>query len=316
MKRSVKIGIAVVAVLVVVVCGVLVGAGNYFVNYALAADGDGGDRDGTGGDTVNDLPASTTPTLSWVDGDHIERLTTTSDDGLSLVARWFTQADSHKWAIAVHGYHSNKESMEPTAEWYYGQGYQVLTPDLRAHGESEGDYIGMGWIDRLDILRWIDVVLEKDPQAQIVLHGVSMGAATVMMTSGEASLPANVKAVVEDCGYTSVWDIFSSELDVRFGLPDFPVMQVSSLMSSFIAGYDWKEASALEQVKKSVTPTLFIHGGADDFVPTDMVYPLYEAAACEKDILVIDGAGHAEARSTDPNAYWGAVESFLSRYIA
>ena len=87
------------------------------------------------------------------------------------------------------------------------QGWNVLLPDMRTHGESEGKYIGMGWLDRLDVLKWIDLIRERDEQAQIILHGVSMGGATVMMTSGEA-LPENVRAVIDDCGYTSVWDIF------------------------------------------------------------------------------------------------------------
>ena len=94
----------------------------------------------------------------------------------------------------------------------------AVAPDLRACGESEGDYVGMGWLDRKDVLQWIDYIIEQDPEAKIVVHGISMGAATTMMTAGE-STPDNVKAFVEDCGYTSVWDIFSSELQLRFGLP-------------------------------------------------------------------------------------------------
>ena len=201
--------------------------------------------------------------------------------------------------------------MEPYAQWYYENGYHVLSPHMRAHGDSEGAYIGMGWLDRKDMLRWIRTIITQDPQAQIVLHGVSMGAATVMMTSGE-TLPDNVKAIIEDCGYTSVWDIFSSELHVRFGLPDFPIMHVSNLVSSFKAGYSWKDASALGQVKKSRTPMLFIHGDADDFVPTDMVYPLYESATCEKQLLIVSGAGHAQSRETNSDLYWHTVETFIA----
>ena len=82
-------------------------------------------------------------------------------------------------------------------------GFTVLMPGLRGHGESTGHYIGMGWHNRLDMLRWIDEIVRDDPEAEIVLFGISMGGATVMMTSGEA-LPPNVKVIVEDCGYTSV----------------------------------------------------------------------------------------------------------------
>lgn len=319
MKKRTKILISVLCAIVLLVGGGLAFTGNYFVNYALAADGAGGDRDAAMGnemptDEGDQAPTQDTDLPTWIAQNQIETLSITSEDGLTLKGRWFRNADSHKWVIAVHGYHSNIQSMEPYAQWYYEKGYQVLTPHMRAHGDSEGDYIGMGWLDRKDMLVWINTIIKQDPQADILLHGVSMGAATVMMTSGE-TLPANVKAIVEDCGYTSVWDIFSSELKVRFGLPDFPVMHVSNLVSSLKAGYSWKDASALDQVKKSQTPILFIHGDQDDFVPTDMVYPLYEAATCEKELLIVKGAGHAESRQTDSKLYWDTVEAFVASYI-
>ena len=129
---------------------------------------------------------------------------------------------------------------------YYEAGYQVIAPDLRACGESEGDYVGMGWLDRKDVLQWIDYIIEQDPEAKIVVHGISMGAATTMMTAGE-STPDNVKAFVEDCGYTSVWDIFSSELQLRFGLPEFPILYTASGVARLRAGYSFTEASALRR---------------------------------------------------------------------
>lgn len=109
----------------------------------------------------------------------------------------------------LHGYRGDYTGALCLAEPYYEAGYQVIAPDLRACGESEGSYVGMGWLDREDILQWIDYITVRDPQAEIVIHGISMGAATTMMTAGETT-PDAVKAFVEDCGYTSVWDVFSS----------------------------------------------------------------------------------------------------------
>lgn len=88
-----------------------------------------------------------------------------------------------------------------------------------------------------------------------------MGAATTMMTAGEDT-PDQVVAFIEDCGYTSVWDIFSSELKLRFGMPKFPLMYTANLFASTKAGYSFKEASALDQVKNCKKPMLFIHGTA------------------------------------------------------
>ena len=241
--------------------------------------------------------------------------TLTSFDNLNLHAyKVLNQNDSNKWVITVHGYTSEGINMSSYAKNYYDIGYNVLIPDLRSHGLSEGDYIGMGWDDRLDIIDWINTILEYNPNAEIVLHGVSMGAATVSMVSGE-DLPSNVKAIVADCGYTSVWDEFAYQLDDLFSLPEFPILNVSSLVAKVRAGYFLGEASTLKQVAKSKTPILFIHGDEDDFVPYYMMEELYNATSSEKEMLTIKNAGHAKASEVDPETYWTTVSNFTSKYI-
>ena len=143
-----------------------------------------------------------------------------SSDGIPLKAE-VHPADGHRWAILIHGYMGNRMMMRNPAAVYSSWGYSTLLPDNRAHGESGGKWVGMGWLDKDDIRLWIDWIAERDPEARIVLHGISMGGATVMMASG-LELPANVRAAVEDCGYTSVWDIFRDELKAVFHLPAFP----------------------------------------------------------------------------------------------
>lgn len=124
---------------------------------------------------------------------------------------------------------------------YSEEGYNVLIPYMRATGESEGEYIGMGWLDKDDLQCWINKIIEQNNNANIVLHGSSMGAATVLMASGD-DLPSNVKAIIEDSGYTSVWDIFASEAKVRFGLPEFPVLNMFEIVANFRAKYDIKKS--------------------------------------------------------------------------
>ena len=196
---------------------------------------------------------------------------------------------------------------------FYELGFNVLAVDARAHGDSEGAKIGMGWPERRDIAGWIKLILSWDPDARIILHGVSMGAATVLMASGE-TLPENVKAVIADCGYTSEWDEFIWEAETLH-IPWFPVLNAASLLSKLRDGYDFKQASALDQVKKSRIPTLFIHGSEDELVPYKMLGELYLAAACEKEKLTVEGAGHALSSSVDPELYWSTVERFIEKYI-
>lgn len=239
-----------------------------------------------------------------------------SCDGLVLAAHTLPAAQpSHLWAFCIHGFSGSGLGLGLAAKHWHEQGWNVFLPDLRGSGDSEGSYYGMGWLDRLDIIRWIkEVILKEDPEAQVVLHGVSMGAAAVMMTTGEP-LPENVRAAVEDCGYTGVWEEFTLQLKKVFGLPQFPIMHIANVMAKRRAGYSFQEASAVCQVKKSKTPTLFIHGDKDTFVPFFMLDQVYSAAACEKEKLVVHGAQHGEAAQLAPQRYWDTVHAFVGKYL-
>src|SRR5699024_4255312 len=156
-------------------------------------------------------------------------------------------------------------------KYYYEQlGYNIFMADARGHGQSEGDYYGFGWHDRFDLIAWTDKLLDKlGPDIDIVFHGLSMGAATVLMASGE-DLPEQVQAIVADSPYSSVHDLFAYQMKRMFYLPSFPVLDSTSVVANIRAGYSFKEASAMEQVKKADVPILYIHGNSDTFVPADM----------------------------------------------
>ena len=309
-------------VVVVALAAALVFISNYLVNYAIGRSGNGGDREvalevDAPADSVEavmeDNRAAYKSKIDTFTKEHPGRdVTLTADDGLTLHGVYYANAetaDTHHWALVLHGYRGDYTGALQLAAPYYEAGYQVIAPDLRACGESEGDYVGMGWLDRKDILRWIDFILADDPQAKIVIHGISMGAATTMMTAGE-STPDNVKAFVEDCGYTSVWDIFSSELQLRFGLPEFPILYTASGVARLRAGYSFTEASALAQVAHCEKPMLFIHGTADDFIPYEMMDTLYNAKPGDnKAELTAEGAGHGEAMYALGDSYIQSAEN-------
>lgn len=241
-----------------------------------------------------------------------------ASDGAKLHALYIPSPNPHcdKSALAIHGYTDNSIRMLMIGYLYNKElGYNVLLPDLRGQGKSEGEYIQMGWKDRLDALRWIDVVKSRfGDSTQIVIHGISMGAATTMMTSGE-KLPPNVKCFVEDCGYTSVWDEFAYKLKSDFHLPAFPLLYTTSLYADLKLGWNFKEASPLEQIKKCKQPMFFIHGGSDTYVPTWMVYKLYGAKKGVKQLWVIPGVAHAQAYWDHTDEYTSRVKSFVGRYI-
>lgn len=319
MKKWLKVLLIVLTCLVLLVAAAGVLVGNFFYDIALNVNGDRSavlDADQNQvGDDDNDDDSFTWDSTEFLSETSYCDIQMQSRDGLNLSACVFeNEASNGRWVIVAHGYAADNRQMTWAAAWFYSKGYSVLLPDARGHGKSEGDYIGMGWDDRLDILDWIDRVIADYGARQIVLYGVSMGGATVMMASGEP-LPPQVRAVVEDCGYSSVYGEFVYQLDGLFSLPEFPVMQFANIMARIRAGYWLSDADAAAQVAKSVTPTLFIHGDADTFVPFDMVCEVYEAAGCPKQLYVVEGAGHGMSVVVAGDAYWQTIENFLAQYV-
>ncbi|MCD8365725.1 MAG: alpha/beta hydrolase [Clostridiales bacterium] len=216
-----------------------------------------------------------------------------------------------KVVICFHGYTSKGMSDYIGLSGYYlKRGYGMLLVDERAHGESEGKYIGFGCLDRHDALKWIRWVTEKvGEDVQILLHGTSMGASTVLMASG-LSLPEQVKGIVSDCAFTSPKHVFTHVLHSMYHLPAFPMIPVSDAVNKRKAGYGLDECNAAREVKKAKVPILFIHGDADTFVPCSMCDEIYENCASPKTKLIIKGAAHAESYYKDPEAYEKALDAF------
>ena len=313
MKKKEGFLIVFFLVLLVVILGVGGLVGNYFYNLALNPFTS---KDMIFGDDDDDTSLEVEADVNWLikDSNYIDTYITSSDNLKLHAYEVKNENKTDKWAIVVHGYTSEGKLLSSKAKHLYNMGYNVLVPDLRSHGTSEGNYIGMGWHDRLDIIDWINYIVKNNPKSEIALHGTSMGSATVLMVSGE-KLPSNVKAIVADCGYTSVYDEFSYQLKQLFNLPAFPIMNFSDVVTHIRAGYCLNDASAINQVKKSTTPILYIHGDKDDFVPYYMMDELYNATNSEKEKLTIEGGEHANSDLVNPKLYWSTVNSFLEKYI-
>lgn len=323
-EKILKIIIAILLILILLGVGLTEVIGNYFVNYAIARSGAGGDRKISQESTIevlgedekiieNNKKIAKENSKKWSESIQQKQVEVKANDNITLRGtEYLNQEETNKWAIILHGYRSNPSSVLTIGEHFSEKGYNVLIPSMRACADSEGEYVGMGWLDKEDLKCWINLIIEENKNAEIILHGSSMGAATVLMASGD-ELPANVKNIIADSGYTSVWDIFASEAKARFNLPEFPVLNMFQIVANRKAKYDIKEASSLEQVKKSKTPILFIHGDKDDFVPEYMCEKLYDATNCKKEKLIIHGAGHTDGKYREPEKYYNTIFDWISR---
>lgn len=240
-----------------------------------------------------------------------------SEDGIYLAATHFKpERETDKWVIVVHGYGCTQQNSYYIAENYLSMGYHVLTPDLRASGLSGGRYLTLGYRESEDIVLWARRIAAANPQAKIILHGVSMGAATVMMAAGRENLPPEVVAVVEDCGYTNADELIALQMENSFGLPSFPAMNLLNWRCEKMAGFSLKDASPIDAVRHARVPLLFIHGTKDTLVPPNMAEKLYAAAnAPKKEILMIPGAVHAAASQADQQTYFRTIRKFVQPYM-
>ncbi len=300
----------------IIVVLLLVGASQYFLGYALNRSSDSYSPEIEFINMQQDYPWA----MGWMDS--IQRsgalrdTAIVNEQGVRLHA-WYVAAPqpTERTAVIVHGYHSNPIQMLQIGYLYhYEMQWNILLPDLQAHAQSEGETVGMGWPDRHDVALWTRVAHDKFQSDTIVVHGISMGAATTMCLSGEET-PDYVRAFVEDCGYTSVWEEFKGELHKQFHLPAFPLLHITSQMNKWQNGWSFAEASPLQQVAKCKKPMLFIHGSADDFVPTAMLRPLYEAKPQPKALWLAPDSKHAEAYRDHPEEYTRRVKEFLMQHV-
>lgn len=313
---SISIAMAIIAL--------LLGAALYMQWYALEAQGN---ERGKNYETSYQYMFETYPFIrSWADSlkthNSLRDTFITTDDGTKLHALYiYADSITKNTAVIVHGYTDNAVRMLHIGYLYnHDLHYNVLLPDLRFAGKSEGDHIQMGWKDRWDVMRWMDVANNifstsdstETASTNMVVHGISMGAATTLCVSGEKQAPY-VKCFIADCGYTSVWDEFSKELRIQFSLPEFPLLYITSWLTKLRYGWDFKEASPLSQIQKSQYPTMIIHGSKDTFVPTWMGDTL-SAHHPGKIVYLTIPAEHALSYLEDSKEYTNNVKIFLKQH--
>lgn len=252
----------------------------------------------------------------WLEDVRYEKVTLEADDGSILVAKKFMiYKNSDKWAVILHGYNGDTTDVYDIAKKYTMEGYNVLLPDLRAHGESEGHFIGMGWLDRLDVINWIDTILDENLDAQIVVHGVEMGGATALMMTG-SPLKDSIKAVVAEGAYSNAQDVVQMEYEARHEkLPVFPFFYMMNPVMKVWAGYSLSEADAVASVAKAKVPILLIHGANDTYATKEMADELNGAIASTHKLVTIQSGGHEDCRYAEPDEYYNNVFDFVNTYV-
>jgi len=252
--------------------------------------------------------------IDWLKNEsgYIDTQITSSTDSIPLHAFEIHNTTAYNWVIMVHGYRSSPWGVSDYAYNYYNMGYNVLLPALRGVLGTGGNWITFGYREHLDICDWVNYLVEKQPNCKIILHGVSMGASTVMMTAGE-ELPDNVRLVIEDSGYSSL----SAELTHLAKISHTPASLIVKMMDTLTqknAGFGFGDVNCIASLKRATLPIYFIHGEKDNFVPYQMLDELYTSYAHAKEKLSIANSTHIHGSTIAPREYWSNIARFISIY--
>lgn len=268
------------------------------------------------GKSFSDFEEEMTKGKEWFFSQDRERITITSYDGLKLIAYFLPAKEkTDKIMILMHGYRNDGfGDFSGLVNFYHDLGYHILAPHQRSHGESEGEYICYGVKERYDVKQWAEYIADRFGElSKIFLAGISMGGASVLMASG-LKLPKQVKGIIADCAFTSPFEIFSHVMKSECQLPKFPFLYIADFICREKAGFGFKECNTIKCLKENKIPVLFIHGGKDNFVPTEMSYRNYEACIAPKKLLIVNGAAHGTSHLVDRGAYRCVVSEFINKW--
>ena len=255
--------------------------------------------------------------INFVDENCVNKYTYSEDDKkLKLNAKEIKQKTfTHKWAVVIHGHKRDYKFVSKQGKSFFEEGYNILLPNLRGHGESEGNIATLGILDCNDIANWCNLILEEDKDAQIVLYGISMGAATVMNTAGlNLEFNKNIIAVIEDCGFTSPYKQVQFILTRDYPFPKEMTMLLINLYTKIKYGLDLKSVKPIESIKNTNVPILFIHGNQDLYIPPFMAEELYESYKGPKEIIMVNGAEHATSIDVIEEEYFEKIFNFLEKF--
>lgn len=249
----------------------------------------------------------------WFDNVNKERNEIVSCRKTKLVG-FLINNDSDTYVICSHGYHgSYREFSFQTRKFVDEFGFNVLNYSQRAHGESEGKYSTMGFLEKEDLKNWIDYILLLNKNAKIILYGWSMGAATILSYLGKYK-NEHIICAITDAGYSSLKEEFLYVAKKTIKLPTRYSLNALDFVMKIRCGFSLKDVNIAANLENNFTPILFIHGEDDTFVPFYMQKILYENDAGEKEKISFPKSEHVQSLTNYPQEYMEKVKNFINKY--
>ena len=251
----------------------------------------------------------------WLKDNNNKDIFIYADDGIKLHGVWVPASNPKGTILFAHGYRSTPLLDFGVALPFYNElGFNVLVPDQRSHGKSEGKFITFGVKECKDMLRWIEYHNTNLSALPIILSGMSMGASTMLYLADEP-LPENVKGIIADCGFTSPEEILSTVFTNVTHLPAAPFIWATDIFARLFGGFSLSQKDTRNTLKKNHLQVLMVHGESDDFVPCQMSKQGYAACAGDKELFLVENAGHGVSFLVKPDEYQNRLVRFLERTL-
>lgn len=252
---------------------------------------------------------------AWLKEHNAQDVYVTSKDGLKLHGYWIPAENPRGTILLAHGYRSTLlVDFGLAFAFYHALGMNVLVPQQRSHGESEGRYITFGVKESEDMKCWIQYHNTLYGNQQMILSGLSMGASTMLYLADQA-LPSNIKCIIADCGFTSAKAILDKVFRTVVHLPSGPSLWAANIFAKVFANFSLTQKDTRKVLRNAKLPVLLIHGLADDFVPSYMTQQGYEVCSSDKEILLVEGAGHGTSFLVDKQTYTQRVIAFMEKHL-
>lgn len=257
-----------------------------------------------------------TESCAWLKEQKKEDWYVISHDGKRLHGIFVPRENARGTLVFFHGYRSSHVmDFSASMRFYHELGLNLLICDQRAHGKSQGKCITYGAKERFDVVSWttyLAMMLGEDHP--VFLAGLSMGATTVLLAS-ELEHDANIRAILTDCGFTSPEAIISHVAKQDMHLPPKIVVPFLNLFTTVFAGFRLDCCNTVTAMENAKYPVFFVHGKDDDFVPCSMTEENFAACQTDKDMLLVEGAGHGMSFLVQPEEYKKRLTAFIEKHI-
>ena len=251
----------------------------------------------------------------WLQDHDAKDIYMTNREGLILHGLWVPAENPRGTILLAHGYRSSMlVDFGMVLEFYHTMGMNLLLPEQRCHGKSQGKFITFGVKESRDMEDWIAYHNQTFGACPVILSGLSMGASTILYLA-DKELPGNVRGIIADCGFTTPKEILSKVFYETVHLPPQLFIWITGVFSRCLARFSLDEEDTRTSLRHGKLPVFMIHGTGDDFVPCKMTQEAYDACTSKKYLLLAENAGHGVSFLYEKDRYIDLLQQFLSAHL-